>query len=449
MSDYIDEEELQEDDEEYEEEPSFWGLISFSDAVRGALFLMLTLIFLYMFYYAQKLAKPEYSYESVLLATVSDIVEADGVLIFEETTVSGGGELGYIAVDGERVSRGSSIAEIYTSETQGQLRTRLKELNAQIDLLERSQNISVTQIDTLVKDRTASLYTLMEQLDRSSWESVSQGKEDFLLAQNKLRIATGDVTDFSAQIAQFRAEAAAVRAQLGDPTQITSPLTGYFISAQNARTLNRPAEELRAMSPAELQEALRQGVDSPMQNCVGKVITSFKWSYYGVCSAEEGEKLLTPDGTPLKSKLKLRFPGRMESDVTVRLTEVTIDREANVTRFALDCESVNADVLKLGQAKAQLVVANHTGFRVRASAVRLELEKAEDGSGEYRRGVYVRYGNIARFCVLDPVDETHPQVRDGEYLIVTSTSAAGEGRKLRLYDEVILTGHPLSNGKLL
>lgn len=55
-------------------------------------------------------------------ATVSDNVEADGVLLFDEVYVSGSGTLGYLAADGERVSAGTAVAEIYSDASQAVLR---------------------------------------------------------------------------------------------------------------------------------------------------------------------------------------------------------------------------------------------------------------------------------------------------------------------------------------
>ena len=53
-------------------------------------------------------------YETALPITISDTIEADGVLLFDETCISGSGNLGYLVSDGERVSAGTAVAELYT-----------------------------------------------------------------------------------------------------------------------------------------------------------------------------------------------------------------------------------------------------------------------------------------------------------------------------------------------
>lgn len=70
-----------------------------------------------------------------MLATVSDTVDAEGVLLFNESYVAGGGTLGYLAADGERVSAGTAVAEVYSDASQAALRQQLTQLGDQIDLL--------------------------------------------------------------------------------------------------------------------------------------------------------------------------------------------------------------------------------------------------------------------------------------------------------------------------
>ena len=56
-------------------------------------------------------------------------------------------------------------------------------------------------MESLRKDRSAALYDLMDALDASDYEDTDAQTEDYLLAQNKLWIITGEVSTFSDQIA--------------------------------------------------------------------------------------------------------------------------------------------------------------------------------------------------------------------------------------------------------
>ena len=72
----------------------------------------------YVCWQAAHILFPQNVYETALPITISDTIEADGVLLFDETCISGSGNLGYLVSDGERVSAGTAVAELYTDANQ-------------------------------------------------------------------------------------------------------------------------------------------------------------------------------------------------------------------------------------------------------------------------------------------------------------------------------------------
>ena len=185
--------------------------------LAGVLAAFLLLAACYVGYQALHILFPQNVYETALPATVSDNVEADGVLLFDEVYVSGSGTLGYLAADGERVSAGTAVAEIYSDASQAVLRQQLTQLTEQIDLLQRSQNTTSLQLDALLRERSAALYDMMDELDAGAYDEVSSGANAYLLAQNKLWIATGDSANFTDQVTALTQQAQSVQAQLAAP----------------------------------------------------------------------------------------------------------------------------------------------------------------------------------------------------------------------------------------
>ena len=173
--------------------------------LAGVLAAFLLLAACYVGYQALHILFPQNVYETALPATVSDNVEADGVLLFDEIYVSGSGTLGYLAADGERVSAGTAVAEIYSDASQAVLRQQLTQLTEQIDLLQRSQNTTSLQLDALLRERSAALYDMMDELDAGAYDEVSSGANAYLLAQNKLWIATGNSAHFTDQVTALTA----------------------------------------------------------------------------------------------------------------------------------------------------------------------------------------------------------------------------------------------------
>ena len=420
--------------------------------LAGVLAAFLLLAACYVGYQALHILFPQNVYETALPATVSDNVEADGVLLFDEVYVSGSGTLGYLAADGERVSAGTAVAEIYSDASQAVLRQQLTQLTEQIDLLQRSQNTTSLQLDALLRERSAALYDMMDELDAGAYDEVSSGANAYLLAQNKLWIATGDSANFTDQVTALTQQAQSVQAQLGSPTQITAPQTGYFVRATSSGRLNAGADDILALNAQELKGYLDSSPVLPLDGCAGKIVAGFTWRYAGVCSAKEGEKLLGSDGKPRRGSVEISFPGQMENALTAAVTEVTIDEENDLARFVLTCNSINGDVLCLNKAEAKISTQENTGLLIPTEAIHYLKEdgtEAEDKGENYIPGVYVKYGNIARFRRIDPVDDAHPLITEGDYTLVQPKGTADSVSQVRLYDEIIVSGQNLYDGKLL
>jgi len=420
--------------------------------MAGVLIAFLLVAACYVIFQAAHVLFPQNVYETALPATVSDTIDADGVLLFDESYVTGSGTLGYLAADGERVSAGTAVAEIYSDASQAVLRQQLTQLTDQIDLLQKSQNTSALQLDMLLKERSSALYDLMDTLDAGDYESVDSDSDAYLLAQNKLWIVTGDSANFTDQITALTQQAQSVQAQLGNPTQITAPQTGYFVRASSSGRLNASADDILALDAQGLRAYLDSSPVLTLDGCAGKIVAGFTWRYAGVCSAKQGEKLLGSDGKPRRTSVEISFPGQMESSLKATVTEVNIDTDNDIARFVLTCNSINGDVLCLNKAAAKISLGESTGLLVPSEAIHYLKDDGTEAEGQgenYIPGVYVKYGNIARFRKIDPVDDDHPLITEGDYTLILPQGTDKSVSQVRLYDEIIVSGQNLYDGKLL
>ena len=107
-------------------------------------------------------------------------------------------------------------------------------------------------------------------------------KEDYLLAQNKLWVITGEVSSFSDQIAALVQQMSSVQAQLGTPTQITAPQTGYFIRSSSSGRLNAGMEDILALGAVDLKAYIESSPEIALDGCAGKIVSGFTWYYAGI-----------------------------------------------------------------------------------------------------------------------------------------------------------------------
>ena len=105
----------------------------------GAVALLLLLAVGYVGYQILHLLNPPNTYETVLMATVEDKVEADGVLLFTETATV------------ERCV-GRWWPRCTPATSRAPCAANLNSLNEQIDLLHRAENVSSTQVDSMIQE---------------------------------------------------------------------------------------------------------------------------------------------------------------------------------------------------------------------------------------------------------------------------------------------------------
>ena len=60
-----------------------------------------------------------------------------------------------------------------------------------------------------------------------------------------------------------------------------------------------------------------------------------------------------------------------------------------------------------------------------------------------QRGVYVKYGNLQRFLKIETLYE------DENYILIPDNGKLSTDNEVRLYDEIIVQGTNLQDGKLL
>lgn len=369
-----------------------------------------------------------YRTETAIAYTMADSISLSGMAVFETVDVPGEGNLGYIVADGERVSAGTVLAERYTDESQGVLRERLDRLDRTLELLSKSQNSTGSDLSMLTTQTRTALYNLLDQVDTASYSGIAQAEEDFLLAQNRLQISTGQADNFESVMATLQQEREEVAGQLGGLQTITAATNGYFVSSVSANPISMDQETLEAMSSAELRSLLEQGAETSPAGLAGHIITGFSWRFYGVCSLETAARL---DGI---TKVNISVPGKENDPLPATVVEVTEDEETGTAKVVIECRSINANVLRFGIEEAQVDLTTYEGIRIDRSALHIK-----DGA----KGVYVKYGDLQRFRRITILYE------DENYILVPKDGALGTENEVRLYDEVIVEGTNLQDGKLL
>ena len=390
--------------------------------------LALALVSVYIIVQCFVIFHRSYKTETAIKYTLAESITLDGVVAFDSVEVAGSGDLGYLVQDGERVTNGTVVAEVYTDDSQGLQRERLDRLERTITLLTKSQNSTGSDLSVLTNQTKQALYNLLDKINTAQYSGITDAEDTFLLAQNRLQVSTGQTAGFADTIAALQVEYDSIKAQLDALQTITATTNGYFSSTAASPAIAADRQALDDADPATLQKMLADGFPAAAPDRAGQITTGFSWKFYAVCDLDTAARF---DNI---SSVKISVPGKQNTPLSATVEEVTLDKDNGLAKIVLQCQTINAEVLSFGQETAQIDLKTYEGIRIDKEALHIV-----DG----QRGVYVKYGNLQRFLKITTLYE------NDSYILIPENGKIGTDNEVRLYDEIIVQGTNLQDGKLL
>ena len=390
--------------------------------------LALALVSVYIIAQCFVIFRRSYKTETAIKYTLAESITLDGVVAFDSVDVAGSGDLGYLVQDGERVTNGTIVAEVYTDDSQGLQRERLDRLERTITLLTKSQNSTGSDLSVLTNQTKQALYNLLDKINTAQYSGITDAEDTFLLAQNRLQVSTGQTAGFADTIAALQVEYDSIKAQLDALQTITATTNGYFSSTAASPAIAADRQALDDADPATLQKMLTDGFPAAATDRAGQITTGFSWKFYAVCDLDTAARF---DNI---SSVKISVPGKQNTPLSATVEEVALDKDNGIAKIVLQCQTINAEVLSFGQETAQIDLKTYEGIRIDKEALHIV-----DG----QRGVYVKYGNLQRFLKITTLYE------NDSYILIPENGKIGTDNEVRLYDEIIVQGTDLQDGKLL
>lgn len=344
--------------------------------------------------------------------------------------------------EGERVSKGGTVALVYADEASLAAQDEIAALTARIEQLEYAQE-AAQGIEAAMKLDSQIMQSILEfragvTAGRLT-KAETSGKELRTLVLKREYTYTG-TEDFSTQISELKSQKKTLQGQTaGSVRRITAPVSGLFSAVVDGYEGLLTPEGLQDLTPSELADLqAEEGAASR----TGKLILGDAWYYAAPMTAAQAETLKKAGGT-----LSLRFSKHVERDLPVTLDSIGPEENGRVVAVFRG-ETYLPQLTLLRHQSAQLVYETIEGIRVPTEALRMAPHtiKEEDGTETTTQvtGLYCIVGMEARF---KPVEVLHNG--DGFVLVRSAVAANQEGLRLRPGDEVIITARNLFDGKVV
>lgn len=394
--------------------------------------LAVLLLLLYAGYQGYRYFYTPYRTETAYEYTVSDTLQAKGLIVRDEVLVEGSaaGSPSYCVEEGEKVKVGTEIIHYYSSDQQARDAAHADLLEQEIELLESvqtpgsylfaSSEALSGQIDELIGQ-------LVDHTADNSAAGLSEIRAQLLELICKRQLSVEEVEGFDQRISQLKAEQAGYEAGLstGNIASLTAPVQGYFSRYSDGCEGSFSSAKLAGMTADELAEATAREYVLD-HSCAGKIMTSHEWYCAMVVDEEDGERFT------VGRKVEVSFDSQGLANIEMQVHSVTKEEETGRAVVILSSQTVEAGILSARSVTVKVHFNTYTGLRVSDSAVRLV---------EGQVGVYISTGYDLRFRPIEVLYQG-----DG-YQICRENLSDENG--LKMFDKVIVKGTDLYDGKSL
>lgn len=366
--------------------------------------------------------------ESAVFHEYSQGIEITGTVIRNENIVTSAdsGTLHFVISDGERVAKGGVIAQVYSNERASAAASRIDEINAQLSTVEEIEDyndLNAVDMNTLNLRITDRLNQFIYCVSDNNFDTAQQKATELVAALTRKQVATGQDTDFTALKKSLTDEKTALEAIKGNPQSVcTATHSGYFVSGTDGFEKLYSTEDLSVYTPEYLSSIKPEPTDNTQ---VGKIVHDYQWYVAATIPISDSMFYKTDDTVKLKIDAA-------DQTVTAKVERINISDKSDLAVIILSCSQMDSKLATMRSGKMTIVKNEYSGLKVSSKAIRI-LDSVT--------GVYVISGLETKFV------EAKVLYSNDEYAICELNTA--DNSKLRLYDEVIVKGRGLYDGKII
>ena len=350
-----------------------------------------------------------------------------GFVVRDETVVrSRYGITTMVVSEGERVSKGQTLATGYLNDSAQERQSRMEELEDQLEQLEYAASFSAdaadqAALDAEIQSQLVHMSRYVTRRDMNSAADRSPSLKGLILRRMS---SEEDNESMNQRITQLREQLAALQADAsGDTVAVSAQSSGYFSGTVDGYEAVLTRSALDTMTAATLQNVLPSSTPS---DAVGKLISGSTWYYVTVVPTDQTRDVEVGDEVPVT------FASDLHDGLLMKVYRLGDDEDGS-RLLVLSCDRYMQDATLLRQQSADVVFSSYQGLRVPKEAVRVNDSR--------QVGVYVLEGSMASW---KPIVILHD---NGESYVVALDKSSTDN--LWPGDEIIVGAKNLYDGKVV
>lgn len=362
--------------------------------------------------------------------TIEETIDFKGFALRDEKIIdtSASGTVIPLAHDGKRVANGDNIAVVCQNDDQAAAYTKLESLKHELERYKNindpdgTQELSADKLNTKISD---AYDDIMDAVTTGAYDELPDALTAYADKCATKQILTEGSIDLSAKLTSLENEIAALTAQNINYSSVKAPKSGYYINTIDGYESALSYKDALSLTSQQIESALNAEPAAVSGNSLGKIVESYKW--YIVGETESQNSSYFKNG----AKITVNFPKEGVNHVTMLVEKA--DTQGDKMTVVLSCSLMDETFANMRTEDMQIVTKSHTGYRVPSNVIRFD----EDNN----TGIYVLRGKIITFIPVEII------YTEDDFAIISSSSS--NGKSVRLYDEVIIKGKDLEDGKVI
>ncbi len=362
--------------------------------------------------------------------TIEETIDFKGFALRDEKIIdtSASGTVIPLAHDGKRVANGDNIAVVCQNDDQAAAYTKLESLKHELERYKNindpdgTQELSADKLNTKISD---AYDDIMDAVTTGAYDELPDALTAYADKCATKQILTDGSIDLSAKLTSLENEIAALTAQNINYSSVKAPKSGYYINTIDGYESALSYKDALSLTSQQIESALNAEPAAVSGNSLGKIVESYKWYIVGETESQNSSYFKN------SAKITVNFPKEGVNHVTMLVEKA--DTQGDKMTVVLSCSLMDETFANMRTEDMQIVTKSHTGYRVPSNVIRFD----EDNN----TGIYVLRGKIITFIPVEII------YTEDDFAIISSSSS--NGKSVRLYDEVIIKGKDLEDGKVI
>lgn len=391
--------------------------------------------FVYLFHDVLTMNKNSYDTETADEVTEQEKISLKAFLVRDEEYINQKtmGTVVPLIKDGMRVASGDAVARVCNSSEDAAAVSKLvetKESLARYQEISEQTELNALDMEKLNKAIDTSYTELLKTANNGDFSDLTKNTEELenkLASKQILKDGTINLTD---KFNKLNAEIQSLEAKNINTSDVIAPLSGYYISNLDGYEGAMDYDKIDSLTVSDAEKLFERKPDD-VSGQMGKIVGSYKW--YLVTVIDGKYSLVLNEGD--KMKINMPYYGFKNVEVVVEKISKT---DGGKVAVAFSCNMMNETYANMRIENIELVFREFTGYKVNSSSIHRE----KDEKNEDIDVVYILRGDIMNARKIEIIYDA------GDYVVVSEDTEAKNGfRPIKRYDEVIVKGRNLRDGK--